>query len=202
MSTPGSVTTWIEQLRAGNPDAAQPLLERYFPRLVGLARKKLQGLPRRAADEEDVALSAFDSFCRGAERGRFPKLDDRDDLWQLLVMITARKALQWTRHECREKRGGGKILTEADLDGAEESGGGLAGVIGTEPTPEFAAQVADECRRLLDLLPDSQLRSIALWKMEGDSVEEIAARLGCVPRTIERRLRVIRSCWQGQEKPT
>jgi DNA-directed RNA polymerase specialized sigma24 family protein len=202
MSTPGSVTQWIDGLRAGESVAAQELWECYFRRMVSLARKKLQGTPRRAADEEDVALSAFDSFCRGAEQGRFPQLDDRDDLWQVLVMITARKALQWTRHECREKRGGGKILTEADLAGAGESGGGLAGVIGAEPTPEFAAQVADECRRLLDCLPDSQLRSSALWKMEGDSVEEIAARLGCVPRTIERRLRVIRSCWQGPEKPT
>ena len=60
-----SVTHWINQLKAGDPDAAQKLWERYFRRLVSLARKK-----RRAADEEDVALSAFDSFCRGAEQDR------------------------------------------------------------------------------------------------------------------------------------
>ena len=67
-----SVTQWIDRLKAGDPDAAQELWERYFRRLVGLARKKLRAAPRRAADEEDVALSAFDSFCRGAEQGRFP----------------------------------------------------------------------------------------------------------------------------------
>src|SRR5215471_8456034 len=93
MSSAGSVTTWIEQLCAGDRAGAQRLWERYFPRLVGLARKKLQGLPRRSADEEDVALSAFDSFCRGAERGCFPRLENRDNLWALLVVITARKAI-------------------------------------------------------------------------------------------------------------
>src|SRR5262245_43324907 len=64
MPSAGSVTHWLGLLRAGDHAAAQPLWERYFSRLVGLARAKLQGLPRRAADEEDVALSAFDSFSR------------------------------------------------------------------------------------------------------------------------------------------
>src|ERR1043165_1882401 len=98
MNGDGSITRWIGQLKAGDPVAAQLLWERYFRRLVGLARKKLDGAPRRMADEEDVALSAFDSFCRGAEHGRFPRLEDRDDLWRLLVVITA----QIGRASCRE----------------------------------------------------------------------------------------------------
>src|SRR6202034_1431934 len=91
----GSVTRWIGDLKAGGAAAAQPLWERYFDRLVRLARNKLRARPRRAAveDEEDAALSAFDSFCRGAARGRFPRLTDRDDLWRLLVVLTVRKAL-------------------------------------------------------------------------------------------------------------
>ena len=47
MASPRSVTHWIGQLRAGDPVAAQHLWEGYFRRLVGLARGKLQGLPRR-----------------------------------------------------------------------------------------------------------------------------------------------------------
>jgi hypothetical protein len=58
------------------------------------------------ADQEDVALSAFDSFCRNAEEGRFPHLDDRDNLWRLLVVITARKASKLVRAEGRLERGG------------------------------------------------------------------------------------------------
>src|SRR2546423_1031621 len=89
----GSITHCIQLLKAGDRSAAQQLWERYFHRLVGLARSKLRGTARRAADEEDVALSAFDSFYRRAELKKFPRLDDRDDLWQLLVVITLRKAI-------------------------------------------------------------------------------------------------------------
>jgi hypothetical protein len=90
MASEGSVTHWLGQLCAGDQAAAQPLWERYFQRLVDQARARLRATPRRVADEEDVALSVFDSFCRGAERGRFPQLSDRDDLWRLLVVITGR----------------------------------------------------------------------------------------------------------------
>jgi len=86
------------------------LWERYFARLVGLARQKLRSTPRRAADEEDVALSAFDSFCRQAEAGRFPQLLDRDNLWRLLVTVTARKAFHLIRDKNRQKRGGGVVV--------------------------------------------------------------------------------------------
>jgi DNA-directed RNA polymerase specialized sigma24 family protein len=188
MSSGGSVTHWIRELQAGNHLAAQKLWEKYFHRLVGLAHTRLRHLPRRVADEEDVALSAFDSFCRGAEQGRFPQLSDRDDLWQLLVVLTGRKASDLVQQECRQKRGGGKVQAEVDLEQ----------MIASEPTPEFAAQVADECRYLLAILDDAELRSIALWKLEGYTNAEIAQKLGYVTVTIERRLRLIRGIWEQE----
>ncbi len=183
-----SVTHWLGRLKAGDPAAAGPLWERYFPRLVELARGRLAGFPRRAADEEDVALSAFDSFCRDAGAGRLPRLDDRDDLWRVLLMITGQKALDLVRLETAGKRGGKPGAGALDLET----------IAGTEPTPEFAALMADEFRRLLGMLPDADLKALAVWKMEGHSTAEIAARWGCVPRTVERRLKVIRSLWAGE----
>jgi DNA-directed RNA polymerase specialized sigma24 family protein len=185
-------------LKAGDADAAQKLWEGYFQQLVRLARKKLQNTSRAAASAEDVALSAFDSFCRGAEHGRFPQLHDRHDLWQLLVLITMRKALDVVQYERRQKRrrsavGRPPTSAEARLD--------LEQVIGREPSPEFAAQVAEECRVLLGRLGDAELQAVAVWKMEGYSNDEIAAKLGCVPRTVERKLRVIRSLWGQERKP-
>src|SRR5436305_12655413 len=112
-----SVTHWLGLLRGGDAAAAQRLWERYFGRLVGLARTRLQGHPRRAADEEDVALSVFRCLCDGAAQGRFPRLDDRDDLWRLLVTLTERKAINLARDERRLKRGGGAVLGAADLPG-------------------------------------------------------------------------------------
>ena len=200
MYATGSVVSWLARLREGDAGAAQHLWEQYFARMVGLARKRLRGARRREADEEDVALSAFDSFCRGAAQGRLPQLADRDDLWRLLVVITARKALHLLARQGRLKRGGGKLRGESALLDAAE-GGGIEAVVGHEPTPEFAAQVAEEYQRLISQLGDEQQRAIAVWKMEGHTNEEIAARLGIALATVERRLRLIRKTWEGGMSP-
>jgi DNA-directed RNA polymerase specialized sigma24 family protein len=196
MSSEGSVTHWLSMLREGDRAAAQKLWQVYFGRLVGVARTKLRSAPLRVADEEDVALSAFDSFCRRAERGQFPQLADRDQLWQLLVVITVRKAANLVRHECRKSRGEGRVRTLADHADRE-----FESVLGTEPTPELAAQVADECRRLLARLGNDTQRSVAVWKMEGYTNDEIAAKLGCIPQTVERKLRAIRRLWTEELPP-
>jgi DNA-directed RNA polymerase specialized sigma24 family protein len=192
----GSVTRWIGRLQANDTSALQYLWERYFSRLVGLARAKLRGAPRRAADEEDVVVSAFDSFWRGTRAGRFPRLDDRDNLWRLLATLTSRKAFEQVRDERAQKRGGGAVRGESGLDDPDGPGS-LEEVIGREPTPELTAEVADECERLLGLLDEPELRSVAVWKMEGDSNETIAGRLGCALSTVERKLRRIRTLWAG-----
>src|SRR5437879_6357704 len=114
MSPADSVSRWIEAAKAGNSDAVQRLWELYYPRLVAFARTRLQG-QLRAADEEDAALSAFHSFCRGAERGHFPLLRDRDSLWPLLLQITAHKAANMIRSERAAKRGGGELRGESAL---------------------------------------------------------------------------------------
>jgi DNA-directed RNA polymerase specialized sigma24 family protein len=202
MAPDESVTHWLSLLQGGDAAAAQRLWERYFHRLVGLARARLQGQRRCAADEEDAALSAFDSFCRAAESGRFPRLADRHDLWRLLVTLTERKARNLARDERRQKRGGGAVRNEAGLlRPSQSSAGGLDRFAGREPTPEFAAQAAEECRRLLDRLDNAELRAIAVWKMEGDTAPQIAARMGCALSTVERRLRLIRQIWESEESP-
>jgi DNA-directed RNA polymerase specialized sigma24 family protein len=198
----GSVTIWIDALRAGDQEAARQLWRRYFESLVRLARSKLQSQARRAADEEDVALSALDSFYGGMARGRFPDLADRDDLWRLLVTITARKASDQNRWESQQKRGGGRVLRESDLvAGSDPEADRLAQVIGAEPSPEFVVLVADECARRLQGLPDESLRQVALLKMEGYRNEEIATRLGCGRRTVARKLEVIRNAWLEEAPP-
>jgi len=199
---PGSVTRWLGALKAGDLVAAQPLWERYFAQLVRLARARLRAAPQAAADadEEDAAQSAFASFCTSVVRGRFPRLTDRDELWRLLVVLTARKAAAQVQRQRRQKRGGGRVLREADLLGADPNDGdvGLEQVVGPEPTPEFATLVAEEFRRRLDDLGDEDLRRIALWKLEGYSNEEIRQRLGRSLRTVTLKLALIRSLWDPE----
>ena len=182
------VTHWLSHLQAGNLDAAQPLWEHYFGRLVRLAQSRLP--PAGDRDGEDVALSAFNSFCLAAARGRFPQLGDRNDLWHLLVFITAQKVANEIRRRSAAKWGGGT---------AHENGPALAGVLGREPSPEFAVMVADELRWRLDLLDDDILRQIALLKMENYTNREISERLGCSLRTVANKLGLIRRIWQAVE---
>jgi DNA-directed RNA polymerase specialized sigma24 family protein len=196
MPSEESVSHWIVGAKQGDPQAVEHLWQRYFEQLVHLARQKLGHMPRRAADEEDVALSAFASFCRAAEGGRFPSLADREGLWRLLITLTAQKAADLARREGRKKRGGGHVRGESALERSATPGaeGGLAQVVGDTPTPEFAAIVAEKCRRLLNQL-DDDLRPVALAKMEEYTNEEIASKLDCSVSTVERSLRLIRTIW-------
>src|SRR5438105_646094 len=162
MSAEGSITRWVTALKEGDAAAAQPLWERYHRRLVGLAREKLRGARRQIADEEDVVQSAFNSFFQGVAKGQFPQLGDRDNLWRLLVVITARKALDQLAAEHAQRRGGGTISGQSRITtGAVSEETAIDEMVGDEPTPEFAAQVAEQYQRLLDLLGDDTLRRVA-----------------------------------------
>jgi RNA polymerase sigma factor (sigma-70 family) len=205
MSNDDSITHWIGQLKTGDDARAaqQELWNHYFHRLVGLARKLLRGTPQRVEDEEDVVLGALNSFFRGAEGGRFPDLRDRTDLWPLLVKITAHKAInQLERHQA-QKRGGGKVRGESVFinGGADSDIAGIEQIVGTEPTPDFAAAMAEHCQKLLAVLDDDSLRQIARLKLEGYTNEEIAQQMGIVERTVERRLNRIRRQWMEQSRP-
>lgn len=190
MDSSRSITRCIELLRSGDRRAADRLWDAYLSRLLALARARLRPASPRVADEEDVALSAFDSFYRRAEAGQFARLSDRDDLWQILVVITERKAVDLMRREGRKSRGEGKVRSLSQAEGGE-----AAEVCDPGPSPAFAAEVADEFRRLLGLLGDESLRAVAVAKLEGYTNRQIAERIGCIEQTVERKLRSIRRIW-------
>jgi RNA polymerase sigma factor (sigma-70 family) len=201
MSSAGSVTRWIEELRAGESAAAQPLWEAYYSQMVALARRKLAGTPRRVADEEDVALSAFNSFCVGIKRGQFTRLTDRTNLWPLLVAITAHKSVDQLRRQGRQKRQPGSSAQSPENNSGAD---GILGLISREPSPEFALEVAEQLEQLLaslDVAGDADLREIAILRMEGHSQKEIAERLNCVPRTIARKLQLVQQIWTKGLEP-
>jgi DNA-directed RNA polymerase specialized sigma24 family protein len=191
---PGSITAWIGLLKAGESAAYGELWKAYYGRMVELALHKLRGRPRAAADEEDAALSAFASFCRGVREGRFPQLNDRHDLWRILFTLTARKVVGLMRGEAREKRCRGRVQHLSAL-AAEPDANSFSDLTGCGPTPAEAAQVAEELRWRLDQLGDEELRAVAVAKMEGYSNAEIAERCGRSVATVERKLKLIRKLW-------
>ena len=181
----GSVTAWLDGLKAGNPEATRRLWERYFRRMVDYSQGRLWGADRAASDGEDVALSAFDSFCRGVGAGRLEGLG-RDRLWPLLVRIIGQKAADRVAHDRALKRGG---------SAARDRSRPLDDFVAPEPPPDLVAQLAEDFHALLELLPDLSLRAVAVLKFEGYTDAEIARRLGCGLRTVERKLLVIRRIW-------
>lgn len=198
MPSENSVSRWLEGLREGSDADAQRLWDRYFQRLVRVASARMPGHARRASDEEDVALSAFHSFCDRVGRGQFPQLAHRDDLWRLLVTITTRKVVESVRRQTRKKRGGGRVQGESAMMDANAIDQGMAQVLSREPAPEVAAEFAEDYERLINKLEDPALKSVALRKLEGHSSEEIAAELGTSRRTIDRKLELIRRIWQEE----
>jgi RNA polymerase sigma factor (sigma-70 family) len=189
----GSITQAFQQMRMGDRLAVQELWERYFPRLVGLARKTLAGRPQRVADADDAAQSAFASFCQRVGKGQFNDLLKRDDLWNLLGTITVRKSLQQARREGAEKRGGGAILGEDVLYDSADQRRRLEDLAAQLPAQEFDLT----CEELLALL-DEELRQIALLRLMGYRNREIAEKLDCTERKVERKLHLVRLKWDGQ----
>jgi DNA-directed RNA polymerase specialized sigma24 family protein len=188
---PGSVSRLIPELMDGDRRAMQKLWERYFQPLVRLARSRMQSA-RRVAGSEDIALEAFLDFCQAVARPdagrRFPQLQTRAHVWKLLACFTVRTAFDQGHKQARREK---IVRGESALGDA-----GFAPFAGQEPAPEFTAAVTE----LVDQLQDDTLRTVALRKMEGFTVAEIARQLDCSPATVERKLRAIRAIWKSAEK--
>ncbi|TWT65351.1 ECF-type sigma factor [Allorhodopirellula solitaria] len=197
----------LDEVRDGDEQATTLLWERYFQPLVRLAGTRLPRNLRRTSDEEDIALSAFHSFIAGVRRDQFPDLAGPDNLWGLLITLTSRKVHAHLRRQTRQKRGGGNVRGESiflDSTGEIAAGGleqlGRGGGGEDALRPDVRAELAEACEKLLDDLPDSQLREIAVMRMDGYLVDEIAERLELSKRAVERRLQLIRKTWSEQRE--
>lgn len=190
------VSLWIEQLAAADHDAARRLWAHFCHRLMVFARSRMSPSTRRIYDEEDAAISAFRSLCRGIEAQRFPEIADRGNLWALLVVITSRKIANRFRYEHQQRRNASQTLTEAMLQPSDDSHVSLLQSLPThEPTPAFAAEVADMSEYLMTQLHESDLQKLVLLKLEGHTNEEVAELMNITRRTVQRKLERIRRIW-------
>jgi RNA polymerase sigma factor (sigma-70 family) len=194
-----SVSQLIANLKEGKAEAANRLWERYAIRLVEIAKKRLGNAPKRLADEEDVAASVFHSVCRGAAAGRFQDIKNRDELWWLLLAITKQKVVDHLRREMAQKRIGRRSEAnsgpEPKFDGKKFT---LDDLVSDEPTPDFAVMLQEQHERLLSLLRDDSLRRIAVSRIEGFTVAEIANDHQMSTRSVERKLKLIREAWSKE----
>jgi RNA polymerase sigma factor (sigma-70 family) len=198
----GSVTRLIQLLRSADAAerdlAARLIWRRYFHGLLELARNNLNRRIRRRDDEEDVLQSMYKSFCLRQQRGEFD-LTSRDALWKLLVTITLRKARNTAKKHTRDLRDIAREQTIADRDESGSAHWALEQMDAAGPSPAEAALLNEALERRLEALADSELRQIALWRLEGYTNREIADQLDCTERSVERRMERIRSKWMSYD---
>jgi DNA-directed RNA polymerase specialized sigma24 family protein len=196
MSEPQSVSMLIDLLQAEDDSWAQnELWQRYYENLACRVAQKLSRRFCGSADEEDIALSAMDSFFRGMQEGRFPELDSRKQLWNLLLTIAYRKAIKHQKREQSAKRGGGNVQNEASLLPANPLESEIRfEAIDTGPTEEEMALAAEE---MTEDLPDPTLRTIAVRRLQGYTDKEIGRQLGVAERTVIRKRQRIQAIWES-----
>jgi RNA polymerase sigma factor (sigma-70 family) len=198
MDSAGSVSAWIGQLKAGEESALAKLHRRYWPALIGLARKRLGQVALRAADEEDVAQEAFWAFYQTVKSGQLPRLENRHHLLALLSHIIACRAANHINRELgTQKRGSGRVRDEAALQVLfhDSSGRGLDQTPDRHGTPLEEVMLQDCYRRFVTDLPVA-LRAYAEWYLIGVSHAEIAQRLDCSRRTVARKIALVLRKWQ------
>ena len=175
MSSEGSISGFINRTRSGDEEAARRIWDRFSPRLAALARDRLPVWLQRVVDGDDVANAAMCSVIMGLREGRFPALQDREDLWALLACMTVRKAINEIEAASRRKRKLGLVTESLDEN-----------AVALNWSPDLARRAAEQFEQLIDRLHerDGLLETIALWKFEGYSSVEIASRLGCSSRRV------------------
>ena len=191
-------TQWLPALQNGDEKAEEHFWQEYFLKTVRLAKRRMQGLRLRAVDEEDIAISAMKSFCCLAQKRDEP-IENSTDTWKLLATIVRRKVNKERQRQFAAKRQEyrlqGESLWESDSNKSGDTGqNGLAQISGREPTPELAMELAETWDFIL-ALPNAE--ELVTLKNEGHSNSEIAQRLGCSTRTVQRDLEKIRTTWEN-----
>jgi len=187
------ITLWLGGLKEGDQLDVEKIVSRYYQPIMNVVRTRLPAAVRRFADEEDVAISALNSFVVRAQAGQFAKLENRDDLWKVLVTISFRKVGKYVKRESAQKRGGRNVRGESVFGGA--GGSGLEQVADERALVDEGIDSKECAERILDFLDsleDKALRFIVMGKSEGLTDSSIADQLNCSPKTVQRKMKRLR----------
>jgi RNA polymerase sigma factor (sigma-70 family) len=196
-SSDGSVTVHLGHAKLGESFAQFQLWQRYVERLVRLAKASMSAAQNTVAEPEDIALEAFNDLLVGLEQNRFRQLNDRNDLWRVLIMLIKRRSIDELRKANSKKRNGRQATDpqHPPLDRQVTYLGCQDRISCEEPTPDEAMLLKEELSLRINELEDATLQSIALAKMAGHDNREIADRMNVSLRSVERKLSIIRRRW-------
>jgi RNA polymerase sigma-70 factor (ECF subfamily) len=183
MSRHDSFANLMARLRAGEDEAAREVFLRFTRRLVGLARKHLDGRLAAKVDPEDVVQSAYKSFFLRHREGEL-EVGSWDGLWGLLTLITLRKCADRAAYYKAEKRDLGREVTPGAEDQAAAPLSDLA--LDREPLPHEAVVLADAVEALFRAINDPEERAILELSLQGHSTAEISESLKRAQRSVRR----------------
>ena len=181
MSPLDSFVALMDRLKAGEDGAARLVFERFATRLVGLARRSLDGRLLQKVDPEDVVQSAYKSFFLGQRDGEWA-FGGWDGLWGMLTLITLRKCAQRAEYYRAEKRDVRRELPPADSVGGAVD----AFALDREPQPEEAALLVETVESLFHSVADSDERAILELSLQGYTAAEIVDQTGRAERSVRR----------------
>lgn len=199
MHEPGSISILIEDLKLGDDDAIRTIWDRFFEPLRLFARTKLPIRNRRVVDDEDIASCAINSFQDSLRKGKYPGIKNRDDIWKFLVTVVDRNSIDCIRRQKAMKRGGGMLRGESVFHDLGESSRGLECFGKTEVSSEAVVDFIDKLDHLLTKLDEEELKTVLLARLVGDSIDEIAEKVGKSISSVERKLKIIRKIWMSND---
>lgn len=190
-------------MRQGDPEAIHRLVERYFGRLRKLSQERIRRGKPIYEDGEDIAIQVLTSVCRKVEQGKYPDLQNREDLWYLMIFIAHRMVID--RRRSRKNLSLQTSWEEAFVVKENTMQGALETI--DNDMDSFSNEDADSDFQLLEIIDcwqemirqikDPVAKQVARLKLEGYSNREIAAKLDIVPRTVERKSELIEQRWSA-----
>ncbi len=190
VSTSHSVTAWIESLKQGDPTAAEAIWTRFIARVKAMAHDKIQNVPARFGDHDDLAQNVFAAVFDGIQNDRFRQIDSREDLWQILAMVTARRSADLWRKAVSSSESGESAIVRPD-SGANASFADIMGQVSDELLVDSIGLAGSELMQSLE----PKLQSVAMLRFKGHSNREIAEQIGRSVKTVERYMKMIREKW-------
>jgi RNA polymerase sigma factor (sigma-70 family) len=170
----------LARWREGDQQAADILFHRYANRLIALARSRLSDKLSHRIDPEDVVQSAYRSFFRQAQAGRYDAKRG-GDLWRLLLTITLHKLQHQVRGLLTQKR---SATRDQDF-GFEDGRADQAQIFAREPSPIEAVALTEQVEQVMRGLDPEERRMLEL-RLQGFNFDEIATETQCGERTVRR----------------
>ena len=171
----------MTRLRAGDQAAAREIFQRFVGDLIRLARRQFDATLRRKVDPEDAVQSAYKSFFLRYGEGKL-EVNDWNNLWGLLTIITLRKCLDRVKYHRAGRR---NVQREAAAQSGTLGTEPWWEAVAREPTPEEAAVLAETVEQLLRSLEEEE-RPVLEMSLQGFTTQEISERLGWPERTVRR----------------